>query len=570
MHKLTMLSVAVATTFALAAGTASADSFCVSDAACVAGGGKDEAANLQTALNDAAAHPGPDRVRVGAGTFASGPYQYLDPNPANPVMLDGAGRGTTKISMPTIDNVTVLAVRSTSTVSDLGVDLPSGTQGTTALNLSDPGSTATGIAVGGSGSGTGVGLNGGTLEHSSVSFGLQSVDRSVVANNAGGTIADDVLTGGSVDLKAPTGTVTIRRTRIATASNAIQQECGRVDVDDSLIDVRTANNYAAFYAVSSSCANGVDNTARLRHVTALGGVTPGFGVLVNGADPAAKRTIAVTDSVLAGFPAAVDRESFGSALNVTLDHSAYDAATIVTKNANGGTGGVAETAPLGVGTGFVDPGNGDYHLLASSPLVDAGNPAGLGAGESATDLDGADRVVDGNGDGTAIGDVGAFEYQPPAAPQPPAPPAPPPAPASGDGGAPSGSSGSAGDPAGSGASSDTTASGTPAGTSGAPHAPKLTLAGRKRQHLGRRGRLVLIASADEPVTLTAGVAAGKPVGVAGAATSTRLVIALPKTTVRKARAKLARHKRVAVTVSVSARDSAGQTATATRRIALAR
>ena len=82
--------------------------------------------------------------------------------------------------------------------------------------------------------------------------------------------------------------------------------------------------------------------------------------------------------------------------------------------------------------------------------------------------------------------------------------------------------------------------------------------------------MVVTASADVPVTLTAGVAKAKPVTTAKAATSTRIVVKLPRTTVRKARSKLARHKRVAITVTVAARDGGGQTATATRRIALAR
>jgi YD repeat-containing protein len=52
----------------------------------------------------------------------------------------------------------------------------------------------------------------------------------------------------------------------------------------------------------------------------------------------------------------------------------------------------------------------DYHLQPTSPLVDAG--ANDAPALPATDLDGAPRVVDGDGNGTAIVDLGAFESAP--------------------------------------------------------------------------------------------------------------------------------------------------------------
>jgi serine protease len=58
-----------------------------------------------------------------------------------------------------------------------------------------------------------------------------------------------------------------------------------------------------------------------------------------------------------------------------------------------------------------DPVNGDYHLRRSSPAIDAGTiVSGL-----RKDFDGSPRPVDGNGNGTAEFDIGAFEFQPPPA-----------------------------------------------------------------------------------------------------------------------------------------------------------
>lgn len=59
---------------------------------------------------------------------------------------------------------------------------------------------------------------------------------------------------------------------------------------------------------------------------------------------------------------------------------------------------------------FVDPAAGDYHLLPSSPCIDAGiNDVPV---RTEMDIGGVDRLLDGNFDGTAIIDIGAFEYLP--------------------------------------------------------------------------------------------------------------------------------------------------------------
>ncbi|NVL92085.1 MAG: right-handed parallel beta-helix repeat-containing protein [Desulfobacterales bacterium] len=58
---------------------------------------------------------------------------------------------------------------------------------------------------------------------------------------------------------------------------------------------------------------------------------------------------------------------------------------------------------------FVDPDNGDYHLKEGSPCIDSGTDDVPGLPE--TDADGNTRIVDGDGDGVATVDMGAFEYQ---------------------------------------------------------------------------------------------------------------------------------------------------------------
>lgn len=76
------------------------------------------------------------------------------------------------------------------------------------------------------------------------------------------------------------------------------------------------------------------------------------------------------------------------------------------------TGDVSYNCTLGGGTVTADPkfvnaANGDYHLQATSPLIDAGTN-GV-AGLPATDIDGQPRIQDGNGDNDAVVDIGADE-----------------------------------------------------------------------------------------------------------------------------------------------------------------
>jgi hypothetical protein len=67
--------------------------------------------------------------------------------------------------------------------------------------------------------------------------------------------------------------------------------------------------------------------------------------------------------------------------------------------------------------GFVNGFSGNYHLLKSSPLVDAGDPAE----PQGLDMDGHPLVMDGNLDGTARRDIGAYEVDGPLPADPPAP-----------------------------------------------------------------------------------------------------------------------------------------------------
>jgi predicted outer membrane repeat protein len=70
-------------------------------------------------------------------------------------------------------------------------------------------------------------------------------------------------------------------------------------------------------------------------------------------------------------------------------------------------GGATEEGNLNSDPLFVDAPNGDLHLQANSPAIDAGTYTG----SPSVDLDGNRRPLDGNGDGTAGVDMGAYEFK---------------------------------------------------------------------------------------------------------------------------------------------------------------
>ncbi|RKY16187.1 MAG: hypothetical protein DRP63_05845, partial [Planctomycetota bacterium] len=77
----------------------------------------------------------------------------------------------------------------------------------------------------------------------------------------------------------------------------------------------------------------------------------------------------------------------------------------------GGAGTIIEDRCIHDDPLFVDATGGDFHLQDSSPCIDAGRNSYVPSGVS-EDLDGNQRIVDGDNNGTATVDMGAYEYQP--------------------------------------------------------------------------------------------------------------------------------------------------------------
>ncbi|MBL7074142.1 T9SS type A sorting domain-containing protein [candidate division KSB1 bacterium] len=100
---------------------------------------------------------------------------------------------------------------------------------------------------------------------------------------------------------------------------------------------------------------------------------------------------------------------YGDSSSITIAYSDVQGGqdSIVT-NDNGTVNwleGNIDTDPL-----FVDATSGDFHHQEGSPCIDAGIPDTSGLNLPLWDLDGNQRIWDGDGDGSAIIDMGAYEY----------------------------------------------------------------------------------------------------------------------------------------------------------------
>jgi hypothetical protein len=431
------------TGFALVGGTASAvaTTYCVQDPACEADG--TNAPTIAAALTAAAGTGGLDRIEIGPGTFAEAGLVTAE---GNPVEIVGAGVGRTVIASSG-DSTALQLGDPDSSVSDLSIVLPAlpnqmglstgGTVRRVAVTAAD-GMTGTGVWLWGAGSFLDGSVALPTVEGTwgvvtNPPTGATSVERSTIAAHNG---IYDVNTVRQVRVTAVLG--------IEAVTDASPN--ASTTVDDALVQLAPSSWSAALRARIGGY--GGSATLIARHVTVIGnGESDSEGVAAvadkaGGTSGTTHATVTVSGAILQRLGIDVLRSATGgtepahtSIADLTIDYSSFDPAKQQSWDENllggGSTSGSITSGlhNLNVTPHFRDPAAGDFSLLRDSPLIDRGSPAPLAADEPTTDLAGNPRVVDGNGDGLAISDIGAFEYVPPRLPPPAGRSAPPPPPA---------------------------------------------------------------------------------------------------------------------------------------------
>jgi hypothetical protein len=530
---------AVLAALAAAPSIASAADFCVADQSCVDAGGADKP-NVQTALNAAFSTPGVDRVLIGPGDFStSGYYSYSTLSDGNAVQIIGAGRDRTRLLSTTTASGSYtlkLLGLSKSSVSDLAIEAPPAVPNATLHALELTGAATRVDITGHVGSGYGlITLDGAQalLDHAYVRHVSGGGDTAIEADSGtaaaitDSTIEDPDGTG----LYADSGSA-VRLSRVEfTGRRGVLSVGGDVRVDNSL------------FRIDSTLSTGLGATAggsvTADHVTLVGPGAGIFGGVYAGSQsPGPATRVEIRNSIITGFAHSIQRYGVvGGPSDVTVTYSDFDRSTI----SQSGEGTlVADTGNVNVDPGFRDTANRDFRLAPESPLIDAGDPAGLAGGESETDL-GGDPRLDGRSD------IGAYELQRPA-PQD-APSSPP-------------------------------ATDQPAASPPAPVAAHISLAGRRRQHVSKRRALVVKLRTDQAVTVRARTSirlkgvrraiALKPLRTSRAAGSSNLRIKVGKRRARQLRRALGNGRRVSARVRVTARNDAGLTSTAARSVKLVR
>jgi hypothetical protein len=343
------------------------------------------------------------------------------------VHLIGAGQGQTIITGPDDPAPQQLYLElhgDGTTVSDLTVKIPpgansSGDQGLRLETSSNGQVTADHVTVDGSGTDNvrALSLQDGTFTRGTVIAPPDSPQgTTAVASNGQDTVSDSTITGQTgINQSAPALALTVSRTRIS-ALNGIVTDGGTVNVDDTVIDLGSGSG--AGLRAENGNNSSTPKTINARHVTIVGGDENSKGVRARAAAPGAQQTSTVNlrDSLISvgGISIQTSASNNGGGLgqstaDVNTFYSNYDPATIDSTVGTNGAGGVhPDGHQTNLAPGFVDAAGGDYRLSPTSPLIDIGDPAPAGP---AKDLAGNDRVIDGDANGTAVRDIGAYEYR---------------------------------------------------------------------------------------------------------------------------------------------------------------
>lgn len=382
-------------------------------------------AGFAAAVDAADAHPGPDRVKIGAGTV---PWSGVTADPGgdadDAIEIVGAGPDATTLEVSGRGSQLLFATHPDTVVRDLEVRFTTANEEMVGLELH--GGLVENVDVTGTlgASGRGVLVRGGAdLRHVDAQLGAEPFTIAVYVDGASGgpTEIDDLSATGEVALLVRTPRRVVVRRAALVASDACLLVSGGADV---LVDTFTASGaalgeYATPVLVTTYPGMEVEDAdVTLRHGSFH--LTEGWASLIVRQMLGATTNVHLRSTVLdpPGVYVHSGSPDGGDEVHVDSAYTSLDPSMVEDDTSNGAT----TTFTAGPGTaeianpGFADPEHGDLRIGPGSGLVDRGEPADEILGAAALDLLGRARVDDGDDDGDARRDIGAYEIPDPTPP----------------------------------------------------------------------------------------------------------------------------------------------------------
>jgi hypothetical protein len=408
---------------ALLPASAGAETICVGleSASC-----EGSAATVQKALHEAETSPAGDRVVVGAGLF-EGPFKYFPGGGGGRIEVVGqgpptvltaptpAGAGATVLELigdtvgdgSAVSNLTVRIPAGTATVADSGIyaDAVSGVR--VASDVSSPSSPTQPFGVelptpGGS-------LRNSVIELVSGGSNAIGVKTEGASQTTPVTVADSRITA-PIAVEASAQETSVVRSRLLADDAGVVACNGPVTVEDSL--VRVFGSGIGLLAAGENLCSTEQGSMVARQVTIVGtGIAGGqVGVEAKANVPEQHLSVDVSLSILRDLQTTFVAQAVSAAsAAIGVGASDFEAARHV-EAPGGGAATFEQTRPnIDADPLFTSDLQSDFSLRPGSPAIDSAYSPPLAPGESATDLNGNPRVLDGNGDGIAARDMGAFE-----------------------------------------------------------------------------------------------------------------------------------------------------------------
>jgi hypothetical protein len=378
-----------------------------------------------------------DTVHIDTGSYSATGLSYSSANPANVLTLRGEGAANTVITMDTTGSGLGMLIDGPpgSTVSDLAMTIPANVDVTSDTGIQLGGDT-TGqdlLVIGPAATNArGVLLFNGpaVLQDSTVTLqiGGASTNTGVLSSSNSTVIDSEITSDRGVRHQVGGFTTTVERSTIV-AQTGVSGDTGTMVVRNSLIDLGNLPNAVGIQPVNFNNST-LPIAAVVEGSTIVNGGTQSNGIHVQGDSDATppinegtdlntdgeSSTAAVSNTIIYDVttPLRIEADRAETA-SVTTSYSNYNTlATVITSDLTpGGGAGTAtldESNRTNLNPAFVDEMTGDYHLLASSPLIDLGDPADPAPGD--LDIDGDAREIFGKDGCGPRRDIGADEFDP--------------------------------------------------------------------------------------------------------------------------------------------------------------